>query len=430
MSTDTFVITPFEKLKITTMTLVIGLTSCIDMSAAFHLLPVTRIDIPQARGVRKCKLPHCDIPGAIVSIRHRGSVRGVIRNLSKPFKNAVTIDIFTSRKNVSVKLSPYTIQMCGASCMEDGDEASAALLKHLHDIQDLLDTMQAHPQRTMQLISWFKEQSRGTLVDVDYYVRVPAGHLTLVVKKQQKANLIELPKIGAYKTIENNVNEQELTAIDPQNLSKFDHDVLSFCASLSADFVHHSDMCRKLDYLLRKEGDDYQVPFVIERPLAVKGIDSAMVNYNYSLGFQVNRLKLNQYIDGMYDFISRYNNAMINCVVIELVYTPPSSSAIKRRKNKIPHHTFLVYRSGSVTQTGPGGDLMRDAYYLFMNTIAEIKDAIMYVPGTVDTPVPVASGPPRTAFFQHPLDKLEEIYGEHTEDAIKTIIEDYLSEST
>ena len=83
-------------------------------------------------------------------------------------------------------------------------------------------------------------------------------------------------------------------------------------------------------------------------------IAEAMVNYNYSLGFEVDRTRLNQFIDGQNGFISRYNNALANSVTIELPYDPPKGTAIKRRKNKVPHHTFLVYKSGSVTQSGPG----------------------------------------------------------------------------
>jgi hypothetical protein len=151
-----------------------------------------------------------------------------------------------------------------------------------------------------------------------------------------------------------------------------------FLLSLTDDFIFHSDMCRKINYIPH-------IQTIIDEPLELKQVDEAMVNYNYSLGFEVDRALLNQFIDGQNGFISRYNNALATSVTIELPYEPPPGSSIKRRKNKVPHSTFLVYKSGSVTQSGPGGKIMRDAYYLFMNTIVQLQPYIQYNPNTIST---------------------------------------------
>ena len=304
------------------------------------------------RETSKCKLPHCDIPGSILSMRFRQNVRGVIRNKSTPFKNAVTIDISTKKKNISLKLSAFSIQMCGASSQEDGEEAATHIINHLHHIQDILNKVALNPTHTLTIIEWVKEHTKGELTEKPGWQVQDGSNLTLKVYTPSMDYFITSPKVP----------------FPPE----FDSDLAKFVLSMTEDFLYHSDMCRKLDYIPK-------FPPLIKDAISVRRIDMAMVNYNYSLGFEIDRDRLNQCIDGQNGFISRYNNALATSVTIELPYEPPADSAIKRRKGKIPHHTFLVYRSGSVTQSGPGGKLMETAYYLFINTIISIIPFIHYI---------------------------------------------------
>ena len=352
-------ITPFEELNITTMTLCMSLTNGVNTELAFHFLPITRIAIQQTRESSKCKLPHCKIPGAILSMRHRGKVRGVIRSKTDPFKNAVTIDVSTMKKNISLKLSSFSIQMCGASSRDDGIEAATHVINHLKRIQYVLNKIQENIPGALDAIEWVKENTRGPVVEKPYWELRQFSNVDLRIYMPIPDHSIIKPQI-----------------LIPENLDK---EVTMFILSMTDDFIFHSDMCRKLDFIPN-------VHTIIDEPLELKHVDEAMVNYNYSLGFEVDRANLNQLIDGQNGFISRYNNALANSVTIELPYEPPAGTAIRRRKNKIPHHTFLVYRSGSVTQSGPGGTLMRDAYYLFMNTISILQPYIIYNPNFTPAP--------------------------------------------
>lgn len=352
-------IVPFEELGITTMTIVMALTNSVNTEAAFQLLPITRIAIQQTRESSKCKLPHCEIPGSILSMRYRGNVRGIIRSKLAPFKNAVTIDISTTRKNISVKLSSLSIQMCGASSRADGIEAATHLLSHLHNAQSMLNRIHAAPENARAEVEWVKDVTRGGPIERPYWEERRCLNVTMRIYRPIADFAIVKPTVPI-----------------PETLNK---DIVLFFLSLCDDFMYHGDMCRKLNYVPT-------IQAVINEPLELKNIDEAMVNYNYPLGFEVDRARLNQFIDGQSGFISRYNNALTTSVTIELPYEPPAGTAIKRRKNKVPHHTFLVYRSGSVTQSGPGGELMKQAYYLFMNTIAQLQPLIQYNPQPVTTP--------------------------------------------
>lgn len=349
-------ITPFEQLPITTMTLVLTLNNSIHMEAAFHLLPITRISIQQTRESSKCKLPHCSVPGSILSMRYHNNVRGIIRSNAKPFKNAVTIDISTVKKNISLKLSPFSIQMCGASSREDGIEAATHVINHLTNIQKILDLMNENPNETKEVIEWLKNITQGEFVERSNY------------EVQQLSNCV----LRIYRPENDHLINKQIDFI-PSHLNQT---IVQFLLPMVSDFIYHNDLCRKLEYILTLKS-------VIETPLIIQHINEAMVNYNYSLGFEVDRVRLNEAIDGKNGFISRYNNALSTSVICELIYEAEYEVAIKRRKNKIPHHTFLIYRSGSVTQSGPGGKSMRNAYYLFRSAINELRPYIEYKQPTI-----------------------------------------------
>lgn len=344
-------IIPYEELRVTTITLVMTLSGTVYTENAFNLLPITRVEIQQTRESSKCKLPHCSVPGSILSMRYKQNTRGIIKNKTQPFKNAVTIDISTTKKNISMKLSGSSIQMCGASSKDDGIEAATHVLNHLKKIQYMLDIIQNDTNKGSKEIEWVKMNTLGNVIIKDFYEIRHCNNVTLRI----------------YRTINDNEIIKPINPI-PDNLNI---ELTLFLLSLCDDFRYHSDMCLKLNHIPN-------VLNVIEQPLNLKHVGESMVNYNYSLGFQVDRNILNQLMDGRNGFISRHDNALNSSVTIELPYELPHIAVTKRRKGKIPHHTFLVYKSGSVTQSGPGGEIMRDAYYLFINTIANIAHLIRY----------------------------------------------------
>lgn len=353
-----FVIPPFESLKCTTMTLIMGLTSGVNSWVAFQLLPITRIEMIQTKVSSKCKLPHHKVPGSILSMRHLGYIRGIIRNHLTPFKNAVTIDISTTVKNINMKLSTFSIQMCGASSREDGIEAATHVINHLKYIQYILSKIQANPDLSMQCLEWVSDNTRGEPIEKK------------CMESRQYINLC----LNIIRDLE------EFTIIKPRHSipEDIDEEITLFLLGLCDDYLYHGDMMQKLKFALK-------VPGVIEESLELETVEEAMVNYNFSLGFEVDRSKLNSLINGRNGFYSHYDNALSHHVSVELPYQPASGTSIKHRKNKVPHISFLVYRSGSVTLSGPGRKIMEVSYYLFMETISEIRSYIEYDPNQILT---------------------------------------------
>lgn len=349
-------ICPFEELNITTMTMIASLSSSVLIQHAFNLLPITLVDIQKTRETSKCKLPHCKLPGAILSMRFRNETRGIIKNKSSPFKNAVTIDISTSKKNISVKLSANSLQMCGASSFEDGKEAVDHIVGHINRIQNLLNRVREDPEIGKKSFEWVIANTRGSSCN-------------RIVKHQYKS------VNGIIMNVSDQFQDYSITfpMVDPP--PNLNIDIINMVLSASDGFIYHSDLCSKINYI-------YNLSNIIYEPLTVKKLSTAMVNYNYVLGFEVDRILLNEMMDGNNGFISRYNNALSSSVTIELPYEPEIDDTIKRRKNKVPHHTFLVYKSGAITQSGPGGEIMKNAYLLFMDCISKLQDCIQYIDPT------------------------------------------------
>jgi len=116
---------------------------------------------------------------------------------------------------------------------------------------------------------------------------------------------------------------------------------------------------------LRKEGDSILSVY----PLTIKKIDKSMINYNYNIGFKINRLKLYEILTNN-GFICKYNNSINHLFCARLPY---KCDNIKRKKM---YHSFMIYRSGSITQSGPDENMMKEAYDKFMNLVINNKDVL------------------------------------------------------
>lgn len=335
----------YDKLKITTMTMVFILNKKIDIMSAFHLLPITLVDDKMLAKTVKNKLPKHDVPGSIISMNFRGMNRGLIRNCKKFFKNSINLDISTTLKNINLKLSPEKVQLCGAVSRENGIEAVTLLLNHLQNIKGYIDQLNnIDYQKIMTSINHFK----GAATKKHTTEIINSCELKFTLHHYHDDFLINHKKYKNY---------------------LLDEDIINYIQSLSNDMTYFNDYYSKIKNLLNFKSlfDDQNV--------FIKDTNEVMVNYNYNLGFKINRDLLNQLIDGKNGFISNYDNALVNNVTIELPYE--HCYHYNKRKNKIPHHTFLVYFSGAVTQSGPNSILMKEAFNLFIQTIEEIKKEIM-----------------------------------------------------
>lgn len=345
-------IPPFESLRVTTMTLVMALDGSVLLNNAFNLLPITQVQLPPTkRTTRKCKLPHFGLPGAILSMRFGSCTRGIVRSNSKTyFKNSITIDIDAGIKNISAKLSPTTIQMCGAVSVDNGRCAAQYIIQHLSEVQDILDMIQDSPEIAKKALDWAVTKSRGGELIRSVVEQKRVGHLILDITK-------DVVDYG-------NVPPGDIP-------SDVDERIAAFFVSFIPDFFYNSDYVAKLNWIMT-------VKNVINPPVSILYIYNAMVNYNFSLGFPIDRFALHRLINRYDGFVSRYDNVIEHNVTIELVYEPETNPYFAKKNNKVPRHVFLVYRSGLVTLSSSiNGSAMADAYYRFRSAIELFKPQIM-----------------------------------------------------
>lgn len=349
-------IASFDELKVTTMTLIASLEGNVNKNLAFNLLPITLITQGDefVRRATKSKLPMCGIPGAIISLSYGNLTRGIVRKSTKAFKNGISVDICIGDKNINLKVSKNTIQMCGAKSTAHSHKAINYIIDYLTTIQDHLNEITANPVQAQQAVLWVKLVTRGYQIT----------ETVTEILEMQKVRV----RIMRERVIDHTVSYPLIPI--PEQLNRR---MIHFLLSLANDYINYNDYCAKLDLIL-------QSTIIIELPFRLRALETAMVNYNYSIGFEIDRNSLNHFIDDIAGFISRYDNAISTHVTVDLPYLIKDNEyvCIKRRKNKKPHHSFLVYRSGSVTQSGPGGKRMEEAYYLFMNTIKSMIEHIKY----------------------------------------------------
>jgi len=316
--------TPFDELKVTTITFVCSLNGSINLEPAFELLPIQKIQLKvQRKNVKKIKLPHFpDIPGAILTLAYMSSRRGIIKSVSKKnFKNSILLDLSLKDKNIAIKISGNSIHITGAKHIDHVQESFKYLYEHLIKIQDELDYMNQNKQNAIQCFNWICQVLPG---------------------------------------FEDSINPL------PPIIDKLDERIVKFLTNHLSEFSNFSDFRTVLEFSLNTQT-------VVSRDLKIDHIQMIMANYNYDLGFEINRSEFVNQLRQDDNFNVIYDNSLRYYITVEVPYTRDESFKTIRKKSKAPKHTFLVYKSGHVTQSGPGGQLMKEVYEKFRTAVNKFK---------------------------------------------------------
>lgn len=345
---------PFDHLKVTTITAVCPLSGQIELGQIFSLLPVTRISDKYSSLLKrqKNKMPYLPYPGMIWSVRSETSARGIIRpGKESNFRNAITVDMATSKKNINLKLSAENIQMCGATSIEMVVEASNLIINHLYKIQEDLDYISANPEANKAIISWMKENLKGEPFKDVYILPTPSSCGMAISEWIRESE----PQIFSQ-------------LIYPEELPPMlDERIFNFYIRQIVDYNAYEPFIRAVETLKMK---------IITLPLKALDIRKVMVNFNYDLGFSINRWELSKNISQFPGFISRYDNTTDHSVTIQLPYELTDEMKKTRKSKKKPYHTFIVYKSGLVTQSGPNEELIEGAYIYFNRAIQNLRPLI------------------------------------------------------
>jgi len=152
---------PFEELKPITTTIISNLdVTDINLKAIFGLLPVSTkvIDgtVNMQRKQGKIKIPtHMNEPGEILSMRYANEVRGIVRS-EKPicFPNAIIMDIGTSDRIISIKLSK-SIELNGPTSIGIAREATENLISKIKGCQEDIDFLKNNNDVAVKLAKMY-----------------------------------------------------------------------------------------------------------------------------------------------------------------------------------------------------------------------------------------------------------------------------------
>jgi hypothetical protein len=321
----------FDSFPVATMTIVVVLNKEIDLDSAFMLFPTTKSPLlDRWADTRKGKIPLLGKPSSIISLKYRDEFRG----LYTPgiFRNSVLIKVETTTKCMSVHLSRRKIHMCGAKKESDAEEVSNIFITHLNTIQKKIDMINAHKETARTAVDWLINRLKSRIVIRDG-------------KFVGETNV--LPPI------------QEVS-IPPKDLLPFVEVFLEYYN----DYITISDYEWFLGWILTL---DRVAPEDLQR----EETTIAMINVNYTLGFKVNVYNMAVAFHDNDGFVAPLDDSFKMYFKIMLPLGDEYTGRKVTSRKRPACHSFMISPKGSVTQSGPGFALMKDAYRRFMQIIAE-----------------------------------------------------------
>ncbi|PCJ29228.1 MAG: hypothetical protein COA94_02095 [Rickettsiales bacterium] len=313
----------FDEMVATTITAITVISSDVNIGNLFPVIPIKRDVKSKAKGKKIIIIGTGDY-GDIVSCRHDGTERGISKD-SGFFRNAISLYISCGTKYVSVKLTSKSIQMCGLKSTEMMKQISEIVVNLINGVQSNISAITDDKDMGKRILDWFTEN-----------VSVANG----------KLRICKCPKF-----IENCAYE--------------------FLKSLMSDYVTVADYILHVKWVTTMEN-------VVNEKLLIVSMKTSMVNYNYGLGFKIDRIRVRDLLRANPPFGARYINSIDHYVSVTYPYViEDGKSENIRKKSKERNHTFLIYASGNTTQSGPHPALVKEAYNLFKKIITENEESII-----------------------------------------------------
>lgn len=282
-------------------------------------------------------------PGTILGLGYRQQTRGIPLKTSAKFRNSISMIMSSTYKNIRIKLAKSCIHMCGLKTYMDGIYNAQLILDHIHEVQNIVKIIQQKPYLYQECRDFLKSSLKGEEV---------------IIKVDDNTSRID------YKIDLDNFHNHHFQCRGPESIR-----VIDFFLKHVRDYEHLGSYLTFLDRIknLKIKTNDIQITTSY----------TAMINLNYHLGFHVDRDKFFKFFKGKDGFVSIYDNNIHNYVKLELKYESDNVNFIKKKQKKIPHHTFIIYHTGAITQSGPTILKMKHAFELFIKNIKEYKILIL-----------------------------------------------------
>jgi hypothetical protein len=272
---------------------------------------------------------HQAVPGEITSYRWNGRTRGVQGGY---FKNSPIVDICIKNpkvgvKTISTKISETKIQMCGCKSMDVGEEVGNYIVSQVNSVLDFVGNIESDKMLYMDASEWLLEHC-----------------------KKQEGDSIVWPQQSDV----------------PPEYMYFVTQIMMRCD----DMVSVDQLEQMCDFFQTTTAS------CVATPIKLKKVGKSMVNYNYHLGFRVNRQVLYETLKDM-GYYADFINTKRSSVTLEMYSNVDNDPDVIRKDNEPrSKQTFLIQLSGSVMHSGTGGAASKECYYHFASLMDSIRDII------------------------------------------------------
>lgn len=323
----------FDLMTPTISTLIAKFDGDIDYNFLFFFFEVSSFDVKMTKK-GNTSLPTTGTQGNTPSLRlEKNGVkyyRGYLPS-KPPFKNALTMDLYTSAKLINAKISKMKIQMCGTKTRTDAEEVVDIARRKIEVALKRHRTLSSDIDGIKTLVKTILESTKGE----------PVIRSHIIPDKKKEYIPEHDHSVVPFKIKCNTASEKLLMKMIKES-----------------SFVYYNDLCNFCEGLIENLPKNPQVNLG-----NLKEINSAMVNYNYKIGRRINYQELKQKLEKPWEVINDPDKKVFTRVTL-----PYKSEKIRKKKQS--EHTFMVYATGSTTQSGPGGLLSKEAYLMFMEALS------------------------------------------------------------
>lgn len=375
---------PFDKIKLSNVVGIFTLYKNVNMYPVFRL-----IQLNDAAG--------------IYHLGHQMHTRGTRKPdkvskkkaCKKCFRNSISIDM---EPNINLKLSAASLKLTGIKSYEDGLQAFTKLKENLDRVESTLQYLSEHLLEAHECVKWIKGLIKGEQIYIisesdiivnssDVMVYENAHYLSLNSKLYNMLHgLPERIPSGAIKHKMLHYGEngevieyplimvETMTLIIPPVLIEIpvtlDRRLAEFFLDKMVDFTSYEEYCKTLDWMLTLKSLFSISPEKESQSLTQLGFGYGNNNYNYNLGFEVKLSLIDKIFRNNSGFTSDYHKEVAKFAKVSLPMTTPIELANQIRKKKVKwSHKFTIYKTGSVTQSGPHPVLNAIAYEKFIRII-------------------------------------------------------------
>ncbi len=360
------------------------------------------------RDVKDGQIPHLGYAGPIWGMRYDKISRGDYK-LSK-FKNSITMALSIRDKNVIVHLSNKSLHLTGIKTDKMAYETFEVIKYNIDSIDNVIKFLVKNKQITLDVINYIKKIVKGEpgycIYGINEYIPSRDTYFldgVLVLKPLSESfnklaenlSLIRDISKSVYDNIKNQLNfGQENFNAFPIRLetccslnrilydsiipSSIDRTIFDFLIDKMKDYNTYENYTSFLDWVVT-------VPSLYESEISVSDMKYININYSYSLGIKINRGNFRTFIDSYkspdgVQLSAGYKKSVDKFLTIYLPFEIPKNLAshIRRTDKKEKNcHKFIIYKTGSVTQSGPHPELNEIAYKHFIQMAKKCNESGM-----------------------------------------------------